>query len=382
MKKIYYWAPCLTKVGTYKATINSAISLSKFSKENISVKIINTCGEWNSKRKLFKEHNIEIIDLTFNYYELLPKNGFFKSRFSFLLISLFSFVPLIKLLLKDRPDFMIFHLLTGMPLIIKSIFNFKTEYILRISGYPKLNFFRKFLWKICSYRLFKVTCPSLDLKNQLINLKIFKENKLVYLPDPILNLKGFKKKNLNLDNNFERMYFISVGRLTDQKNFEYLINEFTKFAQINLDYDLYIYGDGENRLKLSKQIIKNKMNNRIFLKGYTNNVNFYMKKAEALILSSLWEDPGFVLIEAALNNLFLISSDCKNGPKEILDNGKRGFLFKNDEANALYNSLQKFIDLKNNNSKKIKSFLLAAKIYSKNYTLLNHYKSLNKILIK
>ena len=86
--------------------------------------------------------------------------------------------------------------------------------------------------------------------------------------------------------------------------------------------------------------------------------------------------------KAALNNLFLISSDCKNGPKEILDNGKRGFLFKNDEANALYNSLQKFIDLKNNNSKKIKSFLLAAKIYSKNYTLLNHYKSLNKILIK
>ena len=52
MKKIYYWAPCLTKVGTYKATINSAISLSKFSKENISVKIINTCGEWNSKRKI------------------------------------------------------------------------------------------------------------------------------------------------------------------------------------------------------------------------------------------------------------------------------------------------------------------------------------------
>ena len=43
---------------------------------------------------------------------------------------------------------------------------------------------------------------------------------------------------------------------------------------------------------------------------------------------------------------------------------------------------KKFIDLKNNNSKKIKSFLLAAKIYSKNYTLLNHYKSLNKILIK
>ena len=42
---------------------------------------------------------------------------------------------------------MIFHLLTGMPLIIKSIFNFKTEYILRISGYPKLNFLESFYGK-------------------------------------------------------------------------------------------------------------------------------------------------------------------------------------------------------------------------------------------
>ena len=56
-----------------------------------------------------------------------------------------------------------------------------------------------------------------------------------------------------------------------------------------------------------------------------------MKNAQAFILSSLWEDPGFVLIEAAMNNLFLISSDCKNGPSEILDNGNRGYLFKNNE---------------------------------------------------
>ena len=84
------------------------------------------------------------------------------------------------------------------------------------------------------------------------------------------------------------------------------------------------------------------MENRIFLKGYKSNINFYMKNAQAFILSSLWEDPGFVLIEAAMNNLFLISSDCKNGPSEILDNGNRGYLFKNNEKNALFNSLKKF----------------------------------------
>ena len=40
------------------------------------------------------------------------------------------------------------------------------------------------------------------------------------------------------------------------------------------------------------------------------------------------EDPGFVLIEAAANNASIISSNCKSGPKEILTNGKGGFLFE------------------------------------------------------
>ena len=62
--------------------------------------------------------------------------------------------------------------------------------------------------------------------------------------------------------------------------------------------------------------------------GFSENIFSYMKKADAFILSSLWEDPGFVLIEAAFCNLFIISSDCKNGPKEILLNGKGGILFK------------------------------------------------------
>ena len=37
---------------------------------------------------------------------------------------------------------------------------------------------------------------------------------------------------------------------------------------------------------------------------------FHMKNSKAFILS-LWEDPGFVIIEAALCNLIVISSDCK-----------------------------------------------------------------------
>ena len=53
-----------------------------------------------------------------------------------------------------------------------------------------------------------------------------------------------------------------------------------------------------------------------------------MRNSTVFVLSSLWEEVGFVIVEAALCNSFVISSDCPNGPKEFLDNGKRGILFR------------------------------------------------------
>ena len=74
-KSIYYWSPCLTKVGTVKSTLNSAISLAKYSKR-YEVKILNVFGEWSKYKNYLKKKNVEVKDLTFNYYNFLPKNGF------------------------------------------------------------------------------------------------------------------------------------------------------------------------------------------------------------------------------------------------------------------------------------------------------------------
>ena len=139
-KTIYYWSPCLDKVGTVKSTLNSAIAVSKFSKD-FNVKIINVFGEWVEYKEIFLKHNIETIDLNFNYYKFLPKKGFFYSRFSYLVIILLSVIPLFILLKKNKPDILIIHLITSLPLILFNIFSFNTKLILRISGFPKLNYF-------------------------------------------------------------------------------------------------------------------------------------------------------------------------------------------------------------------------------------------------
>ena len=59
-------------------------------------------------------------------------------------------------------------------------------------------------------------------------------------------------------------------------------------------------------------------------------------------MSSLWEEVGFVIVEAALCNTFVISSDCPNGPSEFLDGGKNGILFKSNVEDELLKSFNKF----------------------------------------
>ena len=61
MKKIFYWSPCLNRVGTLYSTINSAVSIKNYSKENFEPIIINSCGEWDDHIKIIKEHKIKII---------------------------------------------------------------------------------------------------------------------------------------------------------------------------------------------------------------------------------------------------------------------------------------------------------------------------------
>ena len=379
-KKVYYWSPCLNPVGTVKSTINSAIALSKYS-NNYNVFVINSCGEWDNYKSLFSNHSISLINLNFNYYKYLPKTGFIGSRLSYFIIFIFSFFPLLFLLKKEKPHSFILHLVTSLPLVLLYLFNFESNFILRISGYPKLNKFRKFLWKISAEKLKSITCPSKELKSQLEEKNIFVSKKLFYLPDAIINLKEFSKLNKKVYSKIDiaenKKIFLAAGRLTRQKNFSYLINEFSNFIKINKDFILIILGEGEERKSLLKIIREKKMEKYIFLLGYKKDVYDIMKRSSAFILSSLWEEMGFVIIEAAMNNLYVISSNCPNGPKEFLNYGDNGILFSNNLPNALFESFQKFSKTK---PEKIFDDKIQLKKNSKKFTKFQHFLRLVDIV--
>jgi glycosyltransferase involved in cell wall biosynthesis len=294
------------------------------------------------------------------------------------LIFIVSFFSLRKILLCERPKYLIIHLVSSVPLILLFFFNFETNFILRISGLPKLNFIRKFIWKYSGKKLFLITCPSLETKNYLLKLNIFPENKIVVLLDPILNLSEIiTKKKENIDVPHNRKYFLSIGRLTRQKNHMLLIKLFATIFKNSSNFFLYIIGDGEDKLKLIKKIKELKLEDRIFLLGYKNNIFPYLYNAKALLSSSLWEDPGAVMIEAAFCNVTIISSDCVSGPKEFIENNKAGYIFRNNNFQSLLSVFQKFLE---ENNKNIFFKKINAKKKTIKFTVFRHYQQLNYFL--
>jgi glycosyltransferase involved in cell wall biosynthesis len=383
MKKkhtVCYWSPFISNVATVKAVINSALSINRYSNQKFESLIIDVFGEW--KTNINNEtYNLKFYSL--NYIAKLFKfssEGFIKSRLKYVIIFLLSFVSLKKFLIKVKPEFLIIHLITSLPLLLNLIYKFDTKIILRISGKPQMNIFRYLFWKIALKKVYKITFPTMESLDYLKNLKLADENKFELLCDPVFIIKDISKKkkepiyNPNLKKND---YFLAIGRLTKQKNFIFLIKCFSKLVKDHSDIKLVIIGTGEEEKKINRFIKDNNLEQNIILLGYQKNVFKFLKNCKAFILSSLWEDPGFVLIEAMVSDCLVLSSNCPNGPKEIVEK-KNGVLFQSNSETDFINKYKYLISLSNIKKKELR---INAKKKIKNYSIFHHYQQLHKLLI-
>ena len=377
--KIFYWCPFIDKVATVKSVINSAYSLSKYDK-NYQPVIINTLGEWNNFSTEIINRNIYLENLTnlnlLNKRKLKP--GFFRSRILYFQIILKLFYPCFKFFKKNTNNYLMIHLITSLPLFLSIFMKKKPKIILRVSGLPKFNIFRKFLWKIALHNVDILFCPTLATKIHLSKIFSKYEKKIFLLRDPIINVSEIKNKIAQKEKLFEKDYCVSIGRLTKQKNHLFLLKAIKKLHdQCKMYKKIFIIGEGEKRKDLEKFIIENNLTQVIKIVGFKNNIFPILSNAEALISVSLWEDPGFTLIEAGYVNTNVISSDCQNGPQEILDYGKNGYLFK---TNSIDDFIDKYLKFQNNSKKINNEKKLKLKKVVKNFTLFRHYNTFIKNL--
>ena len=128
---------------------------------------------------------------------------------------------------------------------------------------------------------------------------------------------------------------------------------------------------------MADNIKKLNLTGKIILKERTNNIFKYLKNSRYFFLTSLWEDPGFVLIESAFCNTVIISSNCPSGPKEFLENGKGGYLFENNSLSSLVDTMNEVFNEKESN---INLKKMNAKLQSKKYSMFKHFLKLEKLL--
>ena len=378
--KIYYWSPFVSEVATVKSVINSALSVNKYL-SNYEAYIIDVYGEFEKYENEIKEKKINLIKFgRSNIVKYFPKPGYLRSRLLYVFIFLRYFFPLLSLLKKNPPKILMIHLVTSLPLFINFFFKINKKIILRISGLPKLNILRNFFWKIALNKVKLICAPTEATLNDLVKQNITNSNKIVLLRDPIIVPSEIVLKKNEILKNEElntKEYYISIGRLSNQKNFTFLINSMKENLLKNENYKLIILGEGEDKKKLLDLINLHKLEKKVLLLGFKKNIFKYLKNAKAFILTSLWEDPGFVILEAAYLNIPIICSDCPNGPKEILDNGKLGFMFESKNKNDFQEKFKNFINM---NKIDIFKKKLLAKKQTKKFSLFYHSKNLMKIL--
>jgi glycosyltransferase involved in cell wall biosynthesis len=137
-------------------------------------------------------------------------------------------------------------------------------------------------------------------------------------------------KKINLDKN-ELFTFVSVGNLYDVKRHDLLINEFKKILNLNLNVQLIIVGDGNNKNKLSKMIRNAKIEKYVKLIGRKNRDETLklIASSHVLVVSSQVETFSVVTIEALALKTLVITTKC--GGPQMLINEKNGFVCEDNE---------------------------------------------------
>jgi glycosyltransferase involved in cell wall biosynthesis len=132
--------------------------------------------------------------------------------------------------------------------------------------------------------------------------------------------------------------FLAVGRFSRQhKGFDLLIKAFHLFAQKNIEWKLDIVGEGPEEGLYRELISKYKLEDRIEIHPFTNNIQSYYSNAQIYVLSSRWEGFGLVLVEAMAHGLPVISSDL---PTSVEIMGDFGLYFKNGDIQELAKRLE------------------------------------------
>ncbi len=234
--------------------------------------------------------------------------------------------------------------------------------------------FFKYIFKFAD----KIIVNSHDFKQRFKD-KFNLQTECIYNPlnkKEILK-KSKKKNNIKFDN--KKLNIINVGRFTDQKD-QITLLKALNIIKGKLNFRLLLVGRGKEENNLKSYIKKNNIGDKIKIIKFTDNPYNLIRSSDLFILSSVYEGLPNVLLEAITLKKFVISSNCPTGPKEILLNGKGGYLFTPGDYRKLARLIISFKQKKNMLNKKINFAYNNLDRFDYTKNLQKYFKTIYKLL--
>lgn len=144
-----------------------------------------------------------------------------------------------------------------------------------------------------------------------------------------------------------RKEFVAFCRIDKQKNLPMMIDAFIEAHKKHPDYNLRIYGTGNDENKIKKYIKDHKAENYILMEGFSDNVHDNIVDAYAFLSSSNYEGLSNSMLEALSIGLPCICTDCPiGGAHMIIENGVNGILVPVGDRNTLSREICRLIENK------------------------------------
>jgi glycosyltransferase involved in cell wall biosynthesis len=132
---------------------------------------------------------------------------------------------------------------------------------------------------------------------------------------------------------------IGAGRLVPQKDFDFFLRAFAKLRQ-SMNVRAIVLGEGPLKAELVSRARHLGVESDVVFPGYVEDVVPWFRRSSVFALTSRWEGFGNVLVQALGAGCSIVSSRCKSGPVEILQDGVYGRLVELGDVAAFSKALE------------------------------------------